>query len=219
MSKFKCLLKINLQKSRRRTSHSAQVSSWPTLGQTPPTLQRFLEFSRIFPTVVFQRLWMVPSPLSLTLRMWLRISPRNWRQCTGTSTPHVSKTQISKPSVVCCFLFCLLQNFLRQYKFASLLLFLLFHKAWHCSLQCFEKRFRKDRLLWLVTSVPIPGPGIFRNTCREREISLLSRTRPISTWGPRIPPAVGRWLYTAGHTNLSYCYRGVNRNWRKTPLT
>ena len=94
---------------------------------------------------------MVPLPLSLTLRMWLRISLRNWRQCTGTSTPHVSNTQISKPSVVCCFLFCLLQNFLRQYKFASLLLFLLFHKAWHCSLQCFEKRFRKDRLLWLVS--------------------------------------------------------------------
>jgi len=30
-------------------------------------------------------------------------------------------------------------------------------------------------------------PSIFRNT---REITLLTRARPISTWGPRIPPAV-----------------------------
>ena len=35
--------------------------------------------------------------------------------------------------------------------------------------------------------VPCAGPNIFRGV----SVQLVARPRPLSTWGPRIPPAVG----------------------------
>ena len=44
------------------------------------------------------------------------------------------------------------------------------------------------------------GPNIFRGV----SVQLVARPRPLSTWGPRIPPAVGGWGDTVAVSSVLF---------------
>ena len=138
------LIKNNLQKSRRRTSHSAQVFSWLTLGRTPPTLQRFLEFSRIFPTVNFFK----------DCRWFLRCSLWHWgcgwgflqeTEDNAQGHPHLMWAKLRYLNILLSVVFSFVCYRTFCANISLLLLFPLFHEAWYCSLQLLWG------LLWLVS--------------------------------------------------------------------